>query len=106
MGAAMDQAGTSVRNLALCGGAVVLASLLTAKGKAQVSTGSLPTDKLRRAVAKGRTPLVLVSCGSFSPPTLLHTRIMEDARDRMNAGEEYEVIGGYLVPVHDAYGKK
>jgi hypothetical protein len=27
------------------------------------------------------TPVVLVACGSFSPPTVLHTRIFETARD-------------------------
>jgi hypothetical protein len=33
------------------------------------------------ALPKDMTPVVLVACGSFSPPTLLHTRIFESARD-------------------------
>jgi len=66
----------------------------------------IPTDKLLLRVAAGRIPVVLVACGSFSPPTLLHTRLLEDAKDTMNDTGKYEVIGGYLVPVHDAYGKK
>ncbi len=33
------------------------------------------------ALPKDVTPVVLVACGSFSPPTVLHTRIFESARD-------------------------
>merc|ERR1711934_928150 len=76
------------------------------RSRLEAAISGLCTAKLRTQVAAGRVPLVLVSCGSFSPPTLLHTRIMEDARDTMNDTGEYEVIGGYLTPVHDAYGKK
>lgn len=48
--------------------------------------------KLQRQIGVGKIPLVLVSCGSFSPPTLLHTRIMEEARDTINAKGKYEVM--------------
>jgi nicotinic acid mononucleotide adenylyltransferase len=49
---------------------------------------------------------VIVACGSFSPPTLLHLRIFEDAKTALNASGKYTVIGGYLSPVHIDYGKK
>jgi nicotinamide mononucleotide adenylyltransferase len=50
-----------------------------------------------------------VSCGSFSPPTVMHTRIFETARDHLRAHEDVlklRVIGGFISPVHEAYGKK
>jgi len=65
----------------------------------------LDTTKLKNTVGKGKTPVVLLSCGSFSPITLLHLRIMEDAKTVLNGGDEFEVLGGYLSPVHSAYGK-
>jgi len=65
----------------------------------------LPINKLQRKVEAGKIPMVLVSCGSFSPPTHMHTRILEDARDVVDSQGKYSVIGGYLVPVNDAYGK-
>eukprot|EP00485_Elphidium_margaritaceum_P007491 CAMPEP_0202691796 /NCGR_PEP_ID=MMETSP1385-20130828/6408_1 /ASSEMBLY_ACC=CAM_ASM_000861 /TAXON_ID=933848 /ORGANISM="Elphidium margaritaceum" /LENGTH=290 /DNA_ID=CAMNT_0049347249 /DNA_START=27 /DNA_END=899 /DNA_ORIENTATION=+ len=47
---------------------------------------------------------VIVACGSYSPPTYLHLRIMEEAKDALqDAG--FEVIGGILSPVHDNYGE-
>jgi len=49
--------------------------------------------------------VVLVSCGSFSPPTTFHLRLLEDARDQLIASG-YHVAGGFLSPVHGAYGKK
>ena len=47
-----------------------------------------------------------MACGSFSPPTMLHLRIFEDAKTALNASGKYTVIGGYLSPVHIDYGKK
>ena len=45
---------------------------------------SLPTDKLRRRVARGgeagqasHCPVVLVACGSYNPPTLAHLRMFD-----------------------------
>ena len=66
----------------------------------------LPTDKLSLSVAPGTTPVVVVACGSFSPPTLLHLRIFEDAKVHLNRSGKYTVVGGYLSPVHIAYGKR
>ena len=46
-----------------------------------------------------------MSCGSFSPPTLMHLRILEDAKDHLESTGKYVVVGGYLSPCHAAYGK-
>jgi nicotinamide mononucleotide adenylyltransferase len=35
----------------------------------------------------------------------MHLRLMEDARDAINAAGRYEVIAGFLSPTHDRYGK-
>lgn len=65
-----------------------------------------PTGKLmRRMTRPGRTPLVLVACGSFSPPTLLHLRLFSLARDHARVETNFEVVGGYMSPVSDAYKK-
>lgn len=53
-----------------------------------------------------KTPLVLVACGSFSPITYLHLRMFEMASDYVRFNTEFEVMGGYLSPVSDAYKKK
>merc|ERR1712228_283665 len=45
------------------------------------------------------------ACGSFSPPTYLHLRIMEEAKDCLESTADFEVIGGILSPVNDKYGK-
>ncbi|KAL2354891.1 nicotinamide mononucleotide adenylyl transferase [Cryomyces antarcticus] len=65
-----------------------------------------PTGKLQtRLRDSSKTPLVLVSCGSFSPITFLHLRMFEMARDFVKLDTSYEVVGGYLSPVGDAYKK-
>lgn len=78
---------------------------------------TVPTGKLLTTVPAGTTPVVIVACGSFSPPTLLHLRILEDAKDalkdqgltpvRMKAPAVLTTsqIGGFLSPVHGKYGK-
>jgi len=71
----------------------------------------LPTEKLPETIPAGVTPIILVAPGSYSPPTLLHLRIFEEARDALTvagsfAGEPATVVGGYLSPVHEGYGKK
>ncbi|QUC16908.1 uncharacterized protein UV8b_01149 [Ustilaginoidea virens] len=64
-----------------------------------------PTDRLKQACAPGKVPLVIVACGSFSPVTLLHLRMFPMALDHAkNIG--FDVVGGYLSPVGDAYKKK
>ncbi|GAB2284773.1 hypothetical protein Dimus_019226 [Dionaea muscipula] len=77
----------------------------------------LPLDKLTlmvtEASASSPTPttdggkkfVVLVATGSFNPPTYMHLRMFELARDALHA-EGYYVLGGYMSPVNDAYKKK
>jgi nicotinamide mononucleotide adenylyltransferase len=39
----------------------------------------------------------------------MHTRIFETARDHFHTidpSEKIQIIGGFISPVHDAYGKK
>ena len=50
-----------------------------------------------------QTPIVLVACGSFSPITNAHLRMFELAAKYIKEGSEFELIGGYLSPVSDAY---
>lgn len=67
----------------------------------------------------GDTLVALVSCGSFSPPSLMHLRMFEMAADAVElnglcrdpdhcgdpATARTVCIGGFLSPVNDAYGK-
>ena len=48
---------------------------------------------------------VLISCGSFNPPTIMHLRLFELARDQLSKCG-YNVLGGLMSPVHDNYKKK
>ncbi|KAL8834610.1 MAG: hypothetical protein Q9170_003686 [Blastenia crenularia] len=67
---------------------------------------SLPRTRLRRCMDdSSKTPLLLVACGSFSPITYLHLRMFEMAADYAKYNTDFEVIGGYLSPVSDAYRK-
>lgn len=48
---------------------------------------------------------VLFVCGSYNPPTNMHLRMFELARDHLfKLG--HTVCGGIMSPVHDKYGKK
>ncbi|KAJ9162363.1 Nicotinamide-nucleotide adenylyltransferase [Coniochaeta hoffmannii] len=65
-----------------------------------------PTDKIHRGhIKEGKTPLALIACGSFSPVTFLHLRMFEMASDFVRFNTDFEVIGGWLSPVSDAYKK-
>ncbi|KAF3491351.1 nicotinate (nicotinamide) nucleotide adenylyltransferase [Arthroderma uncinatum] len=67
---------------------------------------SFPTDRLKRVMDDpSKTPLLLVACGSFSPITYLHLRMFEMAADFVKFSTKFELIGGYLSPVSDAYRK-
>lgn len=69
-------------------------------------TYRFPSERLlRRQRHEGKTPLVLVACGSFSPITYLHLRMFEMASDYARFNTKYEIIGGFLSPVSDAYKK-
>ncbi|PNY09746.1 nicotinamide mononucleotide adenylyltransferase 1-like protein [Trifolium pratense] len=75
----------------------------------------LPLDKLALKLisnepspgntSNGKIYVVLVATGSFNPPTFMHLRMFELARDALNS-KGYCVIGGYMSPVNDAYKKK
>uniref|UniRef100_A0A1J3K610 Nicotinamide-nucleotide adenylyltransferase n=1 Tax=Noccaea caerulescens TaxID=107243 RepID=A0A1J3K610_NOCCA len=62
----------------------------------KLSIGSKPEDK---------TCVVLVATGSFNPPTFMHLRMFELARDALQS-EGFHVLGGYMSPVNDAYEKE
>lgn len=67
---------------------------------------TFPGQRLKKTLSNpNKQPLVLVSCGSFSPPTNLHLRMFEEAADYCEFETEYEVIGGFFSPVGDAYKK-
>lgn len=76
---------------------------------------SLPMEKLNLGfneigasstkADEGKKFVVLVATGSFNPPTYMHLRMFELARDALSA-ECYHVLGGYMSPVNDAYKKK
>lgn len=67
---------------------------------------TFPSQRLKKSLSNpNKQPLVLVSCGSFSPPTNLHLRMFEEAADYCEFETDYEVIGGFFSPVGDAYKK-
>lgn len=70
-----------------------------------MGTYNFPIEKLGVLKNPSKTPLVLVSCGSFSPVTVLHLRMQEMARDWARSNTGFEVVGRYMSPVGDAYGK-
>lgn len=65
----------------------------------------LRKEKLNFDNPAGKQVVVLVACGAFSPPSIFHLRLMEDARDAL-IEKGYHVAGGFLSPVHIKYGKK
>ena len=77
----------------------------TADALAAGEHAALPVHRLATAPLNGREPVVVVSCGSFSPPTMMHLRILEDAKDHLESTGKYAVVGGYVSPTHSAYGK-
>lgn len=67
---------------------------------------TFPSERLKKTLSDAsKQPLVLVSCGSFSPPTNLHLRMFEEAADFCEFETNYEVVGGFFSPVGDAYKK-
>lgn len=46
-----------------------------------------------------------VACGSFSPPTYLHLRMFEMAKDEIIESQTYEIMAGYYSPVSSHYKK-
>ncbi|XAR67360.1 Nicotinamide-nucleotide adenylyltransferase [Bertholletia excelsa] len=73
-------------------------------GKLSITSGE-PQELPKTQRNRNKTYVVLVSTGSFNPPTYMHLRIFELARDALNS-EGFCVIGGYMSPVNDAYKKR
>jgi len=68
----------------------------------------LPRNKLSIEPSRDggiRGDVVLVATGSFNPPTYMHLRMFELAKDELQQ-RGYNVLGGYMSPVNDAYKKK
>lgn len=73
---------------------------------AAAATSTFVTAKLKKPDwTSPKQPVVVLSCGSFSPVTFLHLRLFEMARDHLNQGN-FDVIGGFASPVSDGYNKK
>lgn len=71
-----------------------------------LDTYSFPENRLKKGLNDPeKTPLLLVACGSFSPVTYLHLRLFEMAADYVKFNTNFELVGGYLSPVSDAYRK-
>jgi nicotinamide mononucleotide adenylyltransferase len=45
--------------------------------------------------------VILLACGSFNPPTILHLRMFEAARDFLRLKFECDVVEGIISPVAD-----
>ncbi|XP_016952897.1 nicotinamide/nicotinic acid mononucleotide adenylyltransferase 3 isoform X1 [Drosophila biarmipes] len=50
--------------------------------------------------------IAFIACGCFSPPTPMHLRMFEIARDHFEMQGTHRVVGGIISPTHDSYGKK
>ncbi|PIM99813.1 Nicotinamide mononucleotide adenylyl transferase [Handroanthus impetiginosus] len=71
----------------------------------KLSLGCNNEDGLSSSEGKGKPYVVLVSTGSFNPPTYMHLRCFELARDAIRS-QGFCVLGGYMSPVNDSYKKK
>lgn len=49
--------------------------------------------------------VALLSCGTFSPPTYMHLRMFERARDYLKKIHGWEVVEGIMSPVADSLGR-
>lgn len=84
-----------------------LQALLGEAGLTEMDSYTFPDYRLKRKMDDpNKTPLLLVACGSFSPITFLHLRMFVMAGDYMKHNTNFELIGGYLSPVSDAYKKQ
>ncbi|WVR08991.1 nicotinate (nicotinamide) nucleotide adenylyltransferase [Kwoniella sp. DSM 27419] len=65
-----------------------------------------PRHRLRKTMRdESKIPVVIVACGSFSPPTYLHLRMFEMAKDEVVESQTYEIMAGYYSPVSSYYKK-
>jgi len=72
-----------------------------------VSFNGFPLEKLQIPTEPSLpTKVILIECGSFSPITNMHLLLFETMRDDLTKlSARWEVVGGIVSPVHDAYGK-
>uniref|UniRef100_A0A0R3S5L5 Nicotinamide/nicotinic acid mononucleotide adenylyltransferase 3 n=1 Tax=Elaeophora elaphi TaxID=1147741 RepID=A0A0R3S5L5_9BILA len=49
--------------------------------------------------------VALLSCGTFSPPTYMHLRMFERARDYLKKIHGWEVVEGIMSPIADSLGR-
>jgi len=83
-----------------------LVSKVPAKFSEELEAGEFPRHRLKtRMNDENKIPIVIVACGSFSPPTYLHLRMFEMAKDTILEDRKYEIMGGYYSPVSDRYKK-
>lgn len=74
---------------------------------ANMDAYKFPDYRLKKKMEDpSKTPLLLVACGSFSPITFLHLRMFVMVADYVRFNTNFELIGGYLSPVSDAYKKQ
>lgn len=67
---------------------------------------TFPRHRLKtRMNDESKIPLIIVACGSFSPPTYLHLRMFEMAKDEIEESSTYEIMAGYYSPVSSYYKK-
>ncbi|KAL9164373.1 hypothetical protein ABFS82_06G100700 [Erythranthe guttata] len=71
----------------------------------KLSLRCINDGELSSSESKGKRYVVLVSTGSFNPPTYMHLRCLELARDALSS-RGFCVVGGYMSPVNDSYKKK
>nr|ACO15603.1 Nicotinamide mononucleotide adenylyltransferase 1 [Caligus clemensi] len=53
-----------------------------------------------------KSNVILFAAGSYNPPTHMHLRMFEIARDFLQASGRLQVLGGIISPVHDEYKKE
>eukprot|EP00249_Psilotum_nudum_P014096 c24665_g1_i2 orf=164-931(-) len=66
----------------------------------------LPMHKLSQFMVSEmkQTLVALVATGSFNPPTCMHVRIFDLGKNAL-AFHGFHVLGGYMSPVNNGYGK-
>ncbi|XP_075478544.1 nicotinamide/nicotinic acid mononucleotide adenylyltransferase-like isoform X2 [Primulina tabacum] len=83
----------------------LMSALDSALPRDKLTLKSINQDGLSSSETQRNVYVVLVATGSFNPPTYMHLRCFEIARDALNS-QGFCVIGGYISPVNDAYKKK
>lgn len=60
---------------------------------------------MKKNIANATYEVILVSCGSFNPPTFMHLRMFEVAKNYLKEKNIF-VSKGIMSPCHFSYGKK